>query len=74
MLQFKEEDRLSWNDVFQDDLIERDRKILEESVRLIEDNKDNLEKSVIENGAYVATNLVVQYLKNVDEMDTEGDA
>ena len=32
-----------------------------------------MDKSVIENGAYVATNLVVNYLKNVEELDTETD-
>lgn len=48
--------------------------MLEESVRLIETNKDNLEKSVIENGAYIQTNLVVNYLKNVEEdNETESD-
>lgn len=41
--------------------------MLEESVRLIEIVGDDLEKSVIENGAYVQTNLVAHYLKNVED-------
>lgn len=53
MLQLREEDRISWQEVFDDELITGDRKLLEESVRLIEINRDNLEKSVIENGAYI---------------------
>lgn len=76
MLQLKEEKRISWPEVFEDDLIVGDRKMLEESVRLIETVADNpLEKSMIENGAYVQTNLVAHYLKNVEEEnnETEGD-
>lgn len=74
MLQFNEQDRISWQEVFQDELIVGDRKLLEESIRLVEANKNNLDKSVIENGAYIQTNLVVNYLKNVeDDNDTESD-
>lgn len=55
-------------------MIVGDRKMLEESVRLIENNNDNLEKSMLENGAYIQTNLVVNYLKNVEEdNETESD-
>lgn len=66
---------MSWQEVFEDDLICNDRKMLEESIRLVEINRNDLEKSMIENGAYIQTNLVVNYLKNVEEdhLETESD-
>lgn len=53
MLRLSEEERVSWQEVFNDDLITSDRRMLEESVRLVEIKTNDLEKSVIENGAYV---------------------
>ena len=68
MLQIKESERYGWTQIFEDEVIVGDKNKLEASLKLSESQQDKLEKSITLNDAYIQTNLVANYLKNIDDI------
>ncbi|EAR84947.2 dual-specificity kinase domain protein (macronuclear) [Tetrahymena thermophila SB210] len=71
MLQYYEKDRISWSEIFDDDLINGVRKSMEESFRKRDLVEGFLEKSILENEAYIQKNLVVDYLAHIEEEEDD---
>ncbi|KAL4438313.1 hypothetical protein ABPG74_009736 [Tetrahymena malaccensis] len=71
MLQYHEKDRISWQEIFNHDLINGVRKSMEESFRKRDLAEGFLEKSILENEAYIQKNLIVDYLAHIEEDEDE---
>ncbi|KAM3146578.1 hypothetical protein pb186bvf_001113 [Paramecium bursaria] len=70
MLQYKEEDRISWQELFQNEIIAIDEAIIQQNVDQIAKEKDRLMRSVSLNKIYMNDNLILGYMKqNPNQID-----